>query len=121
MFIFLLIMDLLLPVIMIVMGRLWQKNPPKEINGLYGYRTARSMKSKESWDFAHRYYGKLWYYMGIVLTPLTVFAMFLGRSNYEDVAVIIILLQTVATIISIFPTETALKKNFDDNGYRINR
>lgn len=112
MFLFLMIMDLLLPVCMFLVGRLWQKNPPKEINGIYGYRTARSMKSKEAWDYAHRYYGRIWYYTGLVLTPLTVLAMFLWKDDYEAVAVVIIMLQTLATIIGIFPTEAALKKKF---------
>lgn len=28
--------------------------PPKKINGLYGYRTTRSMRTQEAWDFAQR-------------------------------------------------------------------
>lgn len=31
------------------------KFPPKTINGWYGYRTARSMKSQERWEFAQIY------------------------------------------------------------------
>ena len=37
---------------------LW-KCPPKNINGLIGYRTKRSMQNQESWDFAQRYAGKV--------------------------------------------------------------
>lgn len=51
--IFCLAMNLLLPVIMLVFGRLFQTRPPKTINGLFGYRTARSMKSQEEIGRAH--------------------------------------------------------------------
>lgn len=53
-------MTLVLSATMIGFGRLFQKNPPQEINSLYGYRTARSMKNRETWDFAHHYIGRLW-------------------------------------------------------------
>ena len=34
-------------VIFIVMGYFMSKKPPKEINGLYGYRTPRAMKNQK--------------------------------------------------------------------------
>ena len=52
--IFMLVMDLLIPVTMVFIGKRFQKKPPKEINGIYGYRTAMSMKNKETWEYAHR-------------------------------------------------------------------
>ena len=57
--IFMLVMDLLIPVTMVFIGKRFQKKPPKEINGIYGYRTAMSMKNKETWKYAHRCCGKL--------------------------------------------------------------
>jgi uncharacterized membrane protein len=33
--------------------------PPKSINSLYGYRTGRSMKNKEQWEFAQKYSANL--------------------------------------------------------------
>ncbi len=44
--------DLLLPLLMALLGRRFRTHPPKEINGVYGYRTARSMKSRETWDLS---------------------------------------------------------------------
>ena len=68
-------MVILMPVTMIIFGRCWQKRPPRKINDLYGYRTAMSMKSQETWDFAHRYFGKLWFILGLILLPLSAAAM----------------------------------------------
>ena len=47
---FLTAMDLLIPAIMVGIGARFLKHPPKTINALYGYRTARSMKNQETWN-----------------------------------------------------------------------
>ncbi len=51
--IFMVIMDLLIPATMLVIGQLWRKRLPKNINPIYGFRTARSMKSRDTWEYAH--------------------------------------------------------------------
>lgn len=45
--IFMLIMDLLIPFTMIGYGRSFSKKAPKEINAVYGYRTSMSMKNSD--------------------------------------------------------------------------
>ena len=113
-------MDLLIPLVMTGFGRRFMKKPPARINGLYGYRTARSMKSRESWDFAHRYCGRLWYRWGLALVPLTLLCLlpFLGKGAEaaEKAGGVLCLVQLVPLAASIPPTEAALKRNFDENG-----
>ena len=62
--IFMLVMDFLLPLIMVVFGKLFQ-HCPEEINSVFGYRTRRSMASQEAWNFAHHACGKLWFRWGL--------------------------------------------------------
>ena len=57
--------NLLIPVVVIVTGRIMWKHYPKNINGLVGYRTTRSMKNMDTWRFANEYCGRLWYKMGL--------------------------------------------------------
>lgn len=64
---FMLCCDLIIPVLMIVIGRLMWKRPPQRINSLIGYRTSRSMKNMDTWLFAHHYSGKLWWRTGWVI------------------------------------------------------
>ena len=66
---FMLAVSLLMPLTMIIFGRHFMHNPPKDINSSYGYRTSMSMKSRETWDFAHRYFGRLWVILGLILLP----------------------------------------------------
>ena len=58
---FMLICDLIVPIVMIIGGRMMWKHCPKSINGIVGYRTNRSMKNMDTWKFAHKYCGKLWW------------------------------------------------------------
>lgn len=119
---FLLACDLIIPLIMIISGRMMWKNAPNNINGIYGYRTTRSMKNMDTWKFAHDYCGRLWWKMGWILFVLSLIAHipFYGASDnaVAILAGILCTVQVVALLASIIPTEMALKKNFDDEGKR---
>ena len=51
--------------ILTVVGVVFWMYPPKKINEFYGYRTTRSRKSQEAWDFAQRYSAKLMTILGL--------------------------------------------------------
>ena len=118
--IFMLVVNLILPITMIFLGRYYSRKAPKNINWVYGYRTTMSTKNKDTWEFAHKYFGKLWYKIGIILLPVTVIAMLfvIGRSEniIAIVGEIICGVQVVLMVLVIHPTERALKRNFDKDG-----
>ena len=120
--IFMMIMDLLLPLTMIGFGRYFLKQAPGAINWVFGYRTEMSMKNKDTWEFAHNYIGKLWYRIGLILVPLSVIPMLFVLGKGEDpvgyLGSAICMLQMMFLIVPIFPTERALKKTFDKKGNR---
>jgi uncharacterized membrane protein YbaN (DUF454 family) len=41
-------------ILFLLTGWVLKKYPPKQINILCGYRSARSLRNKESWDFAQK-------------------------------------------------------------------
>ena len=120
--IYMLIVNLLIPFTMIGFGKYFIKKAPEKINGVFGYRTSMSMKNKDTWEFAHKYCGKIWYICGLILLPMTAVCMLLliGEDKYAigTRGAIIVGIQLVILIGSIFPTEKALRKNFDKNGER---
>ncbi len=122
--IFMLAMNLLFPLIMIVMGRYFMKKSPKEINYIFGYRTNMSMKNKDTWDFAHNYFGKLWFRLGWLLIPISVIPMLFVIGKEEDiigtVGMVVMVIDLILLIAPIFPTERALKKIFDKDGNKRN-
>lgn len=120
--IFTFVMDMLIPLTMIGFGKYFMRHAPKEINAVFGYRTSMSMKNKDTWEFAHRYCGRLWYRCGSVLLPVSAAAMLFTVGKSENVtgtvAAFVCTLQIVFLIGSIYPTEKALKQNFDRDGKR---
>ena len=118
--IFMLVMDLLIPLTMLVLGRYFMKKAPAEIDPIFGYRTAMSMKNRETWEFAHKYCGKIWYVCGWIMLPITVsLLLFVMGRDEECVGMaggMICLLQMIPLLGSIIPTEIALRRTFDQNG-----
>ena len=119
---FWLICDLFIPLVMIVVGRMTWKHCPKNINSLIGYRTTRSMKNMDTWKFAHEYCGKLWWKLGwliMILTALMHIPLYQSNDNMIGIAgLVLITIQCTVLIISIYPTEKALKEHFNDDGTR---
>lgn len=123
--IFMLIMDLLIPFTMIGFGKAFVNKPPKSINYLFGYRTTMSMKNKDTWEFAHKYCGKLWFKLGVWLLPISILPLLLvfGKdiTTIGIVGGIVCCVQIIPLVVSLIPTEIALKKTFDPNGKRTNK
>lgn len=120
--IFTLICGFLIPAVMIIFGNIFLNHPPGKINMAYGYRTTRSMKNQETWEFAHEYCGLIWKKLGIIIAVITGVAslagFFLKDGEAGTLSIILIHLQVVVLLGSIYPVEKALKKNFDEDGNR---
>lgn len=120
--ILLLVCNLIIPLLMLIIGLVWEKHPPQERNWAVGYRTTRAMKSQETWHFAQRYMAKVWKRAGLwLIIPsviLSILGYFLGEDGMSILTVILEMVQMAVLIGSIFPVERALKKNFDENGNR---
>ena len=120
--IFMLVMGLLFPAVMILFGAVFTKTAPKKINYIFGYRTDMSMKNRDTWEFAHKYIGKLWFRFGLLLIPITVIPMLFVIGNSENVVatvgLIVSFVNTVTLTGPIFFTENSLNRTFDKDGKR---
>lgn len=110
------ICNLMIPLLMLGAGYMMDKHPPKKINGVYGYRTGRSMRNMETWNYAHHYCGKLWVKYGAVMLIPTIAVQLPFVKSSENVvgiiATVVIIVQTCALILPVFFTERALRKKF---------
>lgn len=115
--IFMLISDLLIPLVMVLFGIRFRRNAPRQINCFLGYRTTRSMKNRKTWEFAHRHFGKVWMIVGLCLLPVTVAVMLMVLGQPEErinvVGLILCGVQLAVLLLSLIPTELALKRKFD--------
>lgn len=122
MWIWMLVCNLLLPVIMLVAGKLFLKHNPGKINRIVGYRSAMSMKNEDTWQFAHEVAGKYWWKWGWISLPVAVvpMALLLGQPK-ETVATVGLLLMCLLMVplIGVIPyTEKKLRNTFDKDGNR---
>lgn len=114
---------LLIPAIQLLAGEWMVRRPPRKINGLVGYRTRRSMASREAWIFAQEYCGRLWRKLGAWALGISAgICLIFSRCGERALTwgmLALEALQLAAVIGSIFPVERALKRNFDERGNRI--
>lgn len=92
----------------------------KEINRACGYRTSRSMKNQNTWEFAQKacsrnslimFFPTL--FLAIVIMPFSI------NKQIEEIGWLglgITIVQMLSFAVIIYLTEKALKKNFDNNG-----
>lgn len=115
-------MLLLIPLIMIGFAWYSRKGGPKNINCVFGYRTAMSMKNEDTWAFAHREIGRLWMKWGWILLPLSLIPMLIVWGKGEDavgtVGTVVLFAQMFPLVGCIFPVEKALKREFNPDGTR---
>lgn len=113
---------LLIPIIMILMGYYFKKHPTKDINPILGYRTNRSMKNQDTWNYAQAYAGKLYYQLGIFSTVIfMIISLLLIGIDYnylETVSMLVIFLQLILLFVPIFFVEKQLKAVFDEHGMK---
>lgn len=118
--IFMFCCTLLIPIIMIIAGNSMRLGKFKTINSIVGYRTRRSMKNQQTWDYAHRECGLLWRRWGSTMLVLTVIAMllFMGKEvpTIGTVGGIVTVLQMLPPLLSIAIVEKKLREKFDENG-----
>jgi len=105
-------MPALVGVIFILVGCIMLLFPPKKINSLYGYRTTRSMKNQEQWDFAQKYSSKLLIFCGFILSLISLTGFFINFQNNTE-AIVSTILIIVAIIPVLVKTEKAIKSKFD--------
>ncbi len=122
---YMLSITLLIPITMVIVGMVFRKKAPRNINMLLGYRTRRSMLSRKTWVFAHAYCGRIWLWGGLLLLLIAPAAMLcvIGRDTdtVGYVGALLCVLPILTMIGSVIATERALKKNFDPFGYPLRR
>lgn len=96
-------------------GYYFKNNPPRKINRMMGYRTKRSMKSQEAWDFSQVYSSSLmftWSIAGMVGLILQLYVQKSVDPTSFAISSIGILLVICAGV--FYFTERELKQKFPE-------
>ena len=105
----LLLVNGLVGAVFFLTGLILFKFPPKKINGLYGYRTTRSMESQKNWDFAQKFSGKLMAKYGALLVLIGTIGIF-APINETIIAVIAAISILTSCIFLFYKTEQGMKR-----------
>lgn len=110
------------PLIMIIFGNMFLKNPPKKPNWAFGYRTKFSVKSQETWDFSQNLIGKYWKTLGLVLLPISNATLaIISGCDIDTIGKVVGVIEIVQCLFMIGATvavSSKLKKVFDADGVR---
>nr|WP_321010480.1 SdpI family protein [Eisenbergiella sp.] len=119
---FMFVCNLLIPITLIAGGKIMQRHPPKSVNCICGYRTSMSMKNEDTWIFAQKTCGKLWWKLSwFVLVPSVIIQFPFYKSDEDVIGLvggILCTVQCVILVASVYPVEKALKKYFNKDGTR---
>ena len=94
-------------------GGILLRYPPKNINWLYGYRTRRSMKDQQRWDFAQKYSARELIRTGVIMVLVGLAGVWI---HADPVFVSFLSLPVLLglTGVAIWRTEAALRQTFGD-------
>ena len=102
-----------IPFMCLVVYFVFQYNPPKKINRLYGYRTNLSMKNQLLWDYAQSYFSYLYVQIAGILFCLNIvyfsITAFLNASVYAIFSGGFLFLQVLFLPLPVFFVERKLK------------
>lgn len=98
--------------LMLLLSLYFYFNPPKKINSLYGYRTPRSMKNAENWEYANQLSARYMVYQTSLATTVFLLSFGLLRDHISVDAMILgnmaVLCLSLLALIPII--ESKLKK-----------
>ena len=100
-------------VFMLLLFLIFRAFPPKKINHLYGYRTARSMANETVWEDANNYSMKLGVQLGIWSMFLPLFYYFIWP---EQLLLATVITHTALLLFIIVGTERYLDQRYDKKG-----
>ena len=90
-------------IVFLIAGYLLKKKPHKKINGIYGYRSSKSMQSQKAWDAAQLYSAKMMMQLGTILVILGLpFLFFTLTENMYLVHVGLFLVILIALVFYMF-------------------
>ena len=98
-------------ILFIIGGYILLKNPPKEINWLYGYRTKISMKNQKLWDFAQTYSAKVLMKLGLALTSISLLGL-IYTPTIEVALMLTLIVIIFNVVLLVYLVEKKLKQQY---------
>lgn len=114
------IVNLITSLTILLGGCCMKKYASSPVDYTIGFKTKRSIASKEAWYFANNKCGSIWLAIGAAGFVLTLAAFFVIQPDLSSISgdhaqFFLLILQSAAIIFSLILTENQLKKKFNIN------
>lgn len=113
------IISLILPLGIVLYGYLYKNVASKKLSYFFGYKTARTQLSKETWEYANKRVGDIWMKLGGIYTVVVIILLILFPSQREKPSFLVIALALIISMIPFPIVEKELKEKFDSKGEKI--
>ncbi|MCH8534206.1 MAG: SdpI family protein [Flavobacteriaceae bacterium] len=106
--------------ICIAAGYYMLKKPPKNINHFYGYRTKKSMKNQENWEFSQKFSAQSMIKWGVIYLFTSILAFLVELEMKWEISLALALM-FIFVFIPVIETEKALNKMNSDEEKKLKR
>jgi uncharacterized membrane protein len=107
----------LVGVIILLVGWIQYRFPPKHINKYYGYRMGLALKNQQTWDAANNYSSMVMIKTGIVcIVGGIALSLILGHHAEPAMPLLAMASGIAAPIVMLVKTEKYMDKTFDKDG-----
>ncbi|MFR7592748.1 MAG: SdpI family protein [Longibaculum sp.] len=102
----------LIPILMIIFGVSMWFFPPQSKNRRFAYRSQKSMRNEETWEYAQICMGKTWFIVGIVLVFVTMFLIPRLALSSGSLLIVMLSIQVVFLFLPFAWIEFLLTRKF---------
>lgn len=110
------LINFVLPIGLIIYGYLYKYKTYKKVSKFFGYKTARTQLSKETWKYANQRVGDIWIKLGGLYFIFTALILLIFPSERNKLSLIVFIVGVGVTLYPFFLIENELKEKFDDKG-----
>lgn len=110
------IINFVLPLGLIIYGYLYKHKASKKVSKFFGYKTARTQLSQETWEYANIRVGNIWIKLGAFYTIFTMLILLVFPSQREKLSLIVFIVGVIVTLYPFSLIENELKEKFDEKG-----
>lgn len=110
------VINFILPLGLIIYGFLYKYKASKKVSKFFGYKTARTQLTQETWEYANVRVGNIWMKSGALYTVLVGLVLLIFPSQRDGLSVILFVIGIIVTLYPFSKIEKELRERFDDEG-----
>lgn len=110
------IINFVIPIGLIIYGYLYKYQASKKVSKFFGYKTARTQLSQDTWEYANKKVGDIWIKSGAIYTAFVGVFLLVFPSQRVKLSLVVVLVGLLVALSPFSAVEKELKEKFNDKG-----